>query len=309
MQQIIYGVLGSTGFLGCHLMKCLEFSEQAAVGGSRGLGVDARSVDSLTSWISDNKITHIINLAAECGGIGLNQTNSAELWLSTTLITSAVLEAARLTKISKLCLIGTVCSYARDCPVPFNENQLMNYGKPESTNAAYGVAKLNGLFGLQAYCKQYNMNGIFLLPVNLYGPGDNFDPKSSHAIPAIIRKFQDAKDRGENKVVLWGSGNASREFLYVEDCARAITMAVKSYNHTDPVNIGAGFEITINDLAILISNMIGFDGDIYWDHTKPDGQPRRSLDINRALREFKFYAETPFEIGLERTIKWWNDNK
>ena len=309
MQQAKYGILGSTGFLGRHLMRYLELAEQPAVGGSRSIGVDARSVSSLTNWIIDNKITHIINLAAECGGIGLNQTSSAELWLATTLITSAVLEAARLTKITKLCLIGTVCSYAKDCPIPFCEDYLMNYGKPEPTNAAYGVAKLNGLFGLQAYRQQYGLNGIYLLPVNLYGPGDNFDPDSSHVIPALIRKFQEAKDKGERRVIMWGTGKASREFLYVEDCARAVVMATRSYDRPEPVNIGAGFEITIHDLAIKIAKLVGFEGDILHDLTKPDGQPRRCLCVQRALDEFGFHAETPFDEGLARTVKWWNGHK
>jgi GDP-L-fucose synthase len=290
-------------------MRLLESIGQPAIGGSRSLGVDARSISSLSSWIIDNKITHIINLAAECGGIGFNMTNPADLWLATTSITSAVLEAARLTKISKLCLVGTVCSYARDCPVPFCEDYLMNYGKPESTNAAYGVAKLNGLFGLQAYRQQYGMNGIFLLPVNLYGPGDNFDPKSSHVIPALIRKFQEAKDKGEDRVVMWGSGKASREFLYVEDCARALMMATRSYDHPEPVNIGAGFEITIYDLAVKIANLVGFEGEIFHDLTKPDGQPRRCLNVQRACTEFGFSAETQFDVGLERTVQWWNSHK
>ena len=309
MQQAKYGILGSTGFLGRHLMRYLELAEQPAVGGSRSIGVDARSVSSLTNWIIDNKITHIINLAAECGGIGLNQTSSAELWLATTLITSAVLEAARLTKITKLCLIGTVCSYAKDCPIPFCEDYLMNYGKPEPTNAAYGVAKLNGLFGLQAYRQQYGLNGIYLLPVNLYGPGDNFDPDSSHVIPALIRKFQEAKDKGERRVIMWGTGKASREFLCVEDCARAVVMATRSYDRPEPVNIGAGFEITIHDLAIKIAKLVGFEGDILHDLTKPDGQPRRCLCVQRALDEFGFHAETPFDEGLARTVKWWNGHK
>ena len=200
------------------------------------------------------------------------------------------------------------CAYPKHTKVPFREEDLWK-GYPEETNAPYGIAKKALLVMLQAYRQQYGMNGIYLLPVNLYGPGDNFDPKSSHVIPALIRKFQEAKDKGEKRVVMWGSGRVSREFLYVEDCARAIVMATRSYEQPEPVNIGAGFEITIYDLALKIAKIIGFEGDIYHDLTKPDGQPRRCLNVQRALNEFGFTAETLFDDGLARTIKWWNDHK
>ena len=250
----------------------------------------------------------VVHLAAVVGGIGANRENPGKFFYNNIIMGVHLIEHARRHKIKKFVQVGTICVYPKYTKVPFREEDLWN-GYPEETNAPYGIAKKALLVMLQAYRQQYGMNGIYLLPVNLYGPGDNFDPSSSHVIPALIRKFQEAKDKGENRVIIWGTGNASREFLYVEDCARAIVMATRGYDRPEPINVGAGFEITIHDLASKIAKVVGFEGDIYHDLSKPDGQPRRSLDIGRALKEFGFHAEMSFDEGLERTVKWWNDHK
>jgi len=217
-----------------------------------------------------------------------------------------VMEQARLNNIEKFVAIGTICAYPKYTPVPFREEDLWN-GYPEETNAPYGLAKKMLLVQAQAYRKQYGFNAIYLLPVNLYGPGDNFDPESSHVIPALIKKFYDAIAEGKDEIVVWGSGKATREFFYVEDCAEAIVLATIKYNKPDPVNIGAGFEISIKDLAEKIKNIIGFKGRIVWDTSKPDGQPRRCLDTTKAFNEFGFKAETDFDEGLKKTIEWYID--
>ncbi len=300
-----YGLLGATGFLGTHILHQLENAGQIVIKGSRRLGIDARSITSLTDWITEHQITTIINLAAECGGIGLNKLHPSKLWLSTTLITAAVLEAARLNKISKLCMIGTVCSYARNCPTPFRETDLMHHGPPESTNGAYGVAKLNSLFGCQAYRQEFGLNAIYLIPVNLYGPGDNFSPDSSHVIPALVRKCIEARESGIATITCWGTGTATREFLYVEDAARAIIMASEHYNEPEPINIGIGIEIPIAELVELIAKLCRFTGTIKWDSSKPDGQPQRCLDTSQAAAKFGFKAQTTLEEGLAKTIEWY----
>ena len=216
-----------------------------------------------------------------------------------------LIEHGRRIGLKKFVQAGTICAYPKHTPVPFREEDLWN-GYPEDTNAPYGIAKKTLLVMLHAYRQQYAFNGIYLLPVNLYGPGDNFDPSTSHVIPALIRKFSEAKAQGKDHVVVWGTGRASREFLYVDDCARAIALATKLYDKAHPVNLGAGFEITIRDLAETIGRLIGFQGTLLWDETKPDGQPRRSLDTSRAAAEFGFRASMPFDEGLRRTIQWWN---
>ena len=299
----VIGVLGSTGFLGQHVLNDLSTNHKV-IGGSRRIGVDGRSVDSINKWINTYNITHIINLAAECGGIGLNKEHPAQLWLATTLITSAVLEASRINNIMKLCMVGTVCCYARDCPTPFKEEYLMHYGIPESTNAAYGVAKLSGLFGCQSYRQEYNLNAIYLLPVNLYGPGDNFNPKSSHVIPALIKKCILARDTNTT-MECWGTGTATREFLYVKDAAKAISLAIERYNKSDPINIGNGVESSICQLVETIARLCKFKGKIVWNSGYPDGQPRRCLDTSKAEAEFGFKATTSLEDGLASTIEWY----
>jgi GDP-L-fucose synthase len=218
-----------------------------------------------------------------------------------------LMEEARKNNIEKFVAIGTICAYPKFTPVPFKEEDLWN-GYPEETNAPYGLAKKMLLVQSQAYRQQYGFNSIFLLPVNLYGPGDNFDPKSSHVIPALIKKFYEAKVNNEPEVNVWGTGNATREFLYVEDCAEAIVLATEKFDKADPVNIGAGFEISIKELADLIREIIGFKGKIVWDISKPDGQPRRCLNTSRADKEFGFKAKTDFKTGLEKTIKWYMEN-
>ncbi len=248
--------------------------------------------------------TVIIHLAAEVGGIGANQANPGRFFYANMAMGLHLIEHARLRGIKKFVQIGTICAYPKFTPVPFREENLWE-GYPEETNAPYGIAKKSLLVMLQAYRQQYGLNGIYLLPVNLYGPGDNFDLKSSHVIPALIRKFCHAVNAGIEEVVLWGNGSASREFLYVEDAARGISMATEKYDGPEPVNLGTGFEITIKDLADKIKHLTGFKGKIIWDTSKPDGQPRRRLDIAKARELFDFKAEVSFCEGLQRTIDWW----
>ena len=246
----------------------------------------------------------VIHLAALVGGIGANRENPGLFFYTNMAMGLHLIEHARRVGLKRFVQVGTICAYPKFTPVPFREESLWT-GYPEETNAPYGIAKKALLVMLQAYRQQYGMSGIYLLPVNLYGPGDNFDPSSSHVIPALIRKFSEAKEQGENQVVIWGTGTASREFLYVDDCARAIVLATRLYDKPEPVNLGAGFEITIRDLVETIRCLVGFEGELIWDDTKPDGQPRRCLDTSRATAEFGFLATTPFVEGLRRTIQWW----
>jgi len=250
------------------------------------------------------KPTVVIHLAAEVGGIGANRENPGRFFYSNMAMGLHLIEHARRVGLAKFVQIGTICAYPKFTPVPFKEDELWN-GYPEETNAPYGIAKKALLVMLQAYRQQYGFNGIFLLPVNLYGPGDNFHPASSHVIPALIRKFVEAQEREASEVEVWGTGSASREFLYVEDCARGIVQATQLYDDEFPVNLGAGFEITIRDLAVKIQNLVGFTGKLVWDTAKPDGQPRRCLDTTRARERFGFEAQTGFDAGLTKTIAWW----
>ncbi len=252
----------------------------------------------------DMKPTMVIHLAAEVGGIGANLENPGRFFYTNMAMGLHLIEQARKRDLKKFVQIGTICAYPKFTPVPFKEENLWN-GYPEETNAPYGIAKKALLVMLQSYRCQYGLNGIYLLPVNLYGPGDNFDPKSSHVIPALIRKFCNAVDTGADSVTVWGTGSVSREFLYVEDAARGIAMAAERYDGSEPVNLGAGFEITIKNLAGKIKQLTGFEGKLVWDTSKPDGQPRRCLDTTRAKQYFGFEAQMPFEEGLKRTIDWW----
>ena len=240
--------------------------------------------------------------------IGFNQENPASLFYDNLMMGVQLLHEGHLRGIEKFVAIGTICAYPKFTPVPFREEDLWN-GYPEETNAPYGLAKKMMLVQSQAYRQQYGFNSIFLLPVNLYGPGDNFDPRSSHVIPALIKKCVDAIDRGEDEIVVWGTGKATREFFYVEDAAEAIVLATETFNKSEPVNIGPGFEISIRDLVTLIAELTGFQGKITWDAAKPDGQPRRMLDTGRAFREFGFRAKTGFRDGLEKTIGWYRANR
>jgi len=246
----------------------------------------------------------VLHLAARVGGIGANRENPGSFFYDNLMMGVQLIEECRLAGVPKLLSVGTICSYPKFTPVPFREDEIWD-GYPEETNAPYGLAKKMLLVQSQAYRQQYGMNAVHLLPVNLYGPWDNFDPASSHVIPALIDKTQKAIDAGASEVEVWGTGRASREFLYVEDAARGICMAAESYDGAEPVNLGAGFEITIRDLTVLITRLMGFRGEVRWDETRPDGQPRRSLDTSRAERLFGFRAEVPFEEGLARTIEWY----
>lgn len=250
------------------------------------------------------KIDIIIHLAGNVGGIGYNQEFPGTLFYDNLTMGVNLIESARLNKVKKFVCIGTICAYPKHTPVPFKEKNLWD-GYPEETNAPYGLAKKMLLVMLQAYRQQYGFNGIYLLPVNMYGPGDNFNPKSSHVIAALIKKIADAKKKGEKEIVVWGDGSATREFFYVEDAARAIVLATEKYDKPDPINIGAGFEISIKELVTLLVEIMDFKGKIIWDKTKPNGQPRRMLDTTKAKKEFGFMAKTKFNQGLSKTIKWY----
>jgi GDP-L-fucose synthase len=301
-------ITGGRGFLGSHLIPKLH---------KRGVKKEQIKVISiedsdLRKWENClnavEGVDIVIHLAAKVGGIGFNQNYPAELFYDNAIMGIQLIEAARQKKIEKFVAIGTICAYPKFTPVPFKEDQLWN-GYPEETNAPYGLAKKMLLVQTQSYRKQYGFNAIYLLPVNLYGPGDNFNPDSSHVIPALIKKFIDAKMSGEKEVVVWGTGEVSREFLYVEDAAEGIILATENYNDSEPVNIGAGFEIKIKELVNIIAELTEFKGEIVWDKSKPDGQPRRCLDTSRAKEYFGFEAKTKLREGLEKTVKWYIENK
>jgi GDP-L-fucose synthase len=254
----------------------------------------------------DSKPEIVIHLAARVGGIGANRANPGKFFYDNLMMGVQMMDAGRRVGIEKFVAIGTVCSYPKFTPVPFKEEDLWN-GYPEETNAPYGLAKKMLLVQSQAYRQQYGFNSIFLLPVNLYGPRDNFDLNASHVIPALIRKCVEAIQKGESEILVWGTGKPTREFLYVEDAAEAILLAAEKYNKPDPVNIGTGFEISIKDLVELVAKQTGFKGKIIWDSSKPDGQPRRCLDVSRAEKEFGFRARMSFEGGLRKTIGWYRN--
>lgn len=249
----------------------------------------------------------VIHLAAKVGGIGFNREKPGELFYDNLMMGTQLMEAARLEGVKKFVAVGTVCAYPKFTPIPFKEEDLW-IGYPEETNASYGLAKKMLLVQSQAYRQQYGFNSIYLLPVNLYGPNDNFDPSSSHVIPALIKKAIEAKENGDKTMEVWGTGSASREFLYVEDAAKGIVLAAINYNDGEPVNLGSGMEITIKDLVTTINNMVGFKGKLVWDTSKPDGQPRRCLDVSKA-KKFGFKAKTTFKTGLKNTIDWYLNNR
>jgi len=298
-------VTGGDGFLGRHLVAKIKAKNPKSIFVPKRSEYDLRKYEDCLKVAKKGDV--IIHLAANVGGIGYNREFPATLFDDNILMGTFMMMAARDAKVKKYIALGTICAYPKYTPVPFKEKNLWD-GFPEETNAPYGLAKKMQLVQSQAYRQQYGFNAIFLLPVNLYGPGDNFNPRSSHVIPALIRKFVEAKKRGEKKVTVWGTGKASREFLYVEDAAEAIILTAEKYDKTDPVNLGAGFEITIKKLAELIKKSTGFDGKIVWDKSKPDGQPRRMLDVSRARKEFGFEAKTSFEKGLKDTIDWYTKN-
>ncbi len=301
-------VTGGAGFLGSFVVeKLIERGvsrENIRIPRSREL--DLRKWENCVKAVENMDV--VIHLAARVGGIGFNRKYPATLFYDNAIMGIQLMEAARLAGVEKYVAIGTVCAYPKFTPVPFKEEDLWN-GYPEETNAPYGIAKKIQLVQAQAYRQQYGFNAIFLLPVNLYGPRDNFHLEHSHVIPALIRKMVDARIEGRDEIVVWGTGKPSREFLYVEDAAEGILLATEKYNKPDPVNLGSGMEITIRDLVNLIAELTGYDGKITWDTSKPDGQPRRCLDVSRAEREFGFKAKTDFREGLKRTIKWYEENR
>ena len=301
-------VTGGGGFLGKAVVARLEASGARDIFVPRSRDYDLRTADGIRSALADGRPDVIIHLAAVVGGIGANRENPGRFFYENAIMGVELMERARLANVDKFVQIGTVCSYPKFTPVPFHEDDLWS-GYPEETNAPYGVAKKMLLVQGQAYRQQYGFDVIHLIPVNLYGPGDNFDPASSHVIPALIKKAVDAREAGEPFIEVWGTGAASREFLYVGDAAEGIVLGAERYDGADPVNLGVGREITIRDLVELIVRLTGYDGDVRWDTTKPDGQPRRALDTSRAREQFGFIAKTSFEDGLRRTIDWYEQHR
>jgi GDP-L-fucose synthase len=297
-------VTGGAGFLGRHLTDRLKRA------GCRNVIVpihkeyDLTRIDAIERLFAEHKPEVLIHMAAVVGGIGANRENPGRFFYENAIMGIQLIETARRYGLEKTVVLGTICAYPKFTPVPFREEAIWD-GYPEETNAPYGLAKKMMLVQCQAYREQYGMNAIFLLPVNLYGPGDNFDLESSHVIPALIRKCIEAVKSGSREIVLWGDGSATREFLYVEDAVEGILLAAAHYDKSEPVNLGSGMEISIRDLATTIAEMTGFTGKIVWDTSKPNGQPRRCLDVTRAEQEFKFRAATPFDLGLRKTIDWY----
>ena len=305
-------VTGGAGFLGSHLVKKLKQRGCENIFVPLIEEYNLVELEAIKRLCRDAKPDIVIHLAAVVGGIGANRANPGKFFYDNIMMGTQMMEQGRQLGIEKFVALGTICCYPKFTPVPFKEEDLWN-GYPEETNAAYGLAKKMLLVQSQAYRKQYGFNSIFLMPVNLYGPGDNFDPESSHVIPALIKKCFDAQTKGLSpkgtvpEITVWGTGKPTREFLYVEDAAEGILLAAEKYNKSEPVNLGAGFEISIKDLVELIAKLTGFKGKIIWDTSKPDGQPRRCLDTSKAEKEFGFKAKTEFEEGLKRTIEWYRD--
>jgi GDP-L-fucose synthase len=297
-------VTGGAGFLGRAVVARLRDASVGDVFVPRSADYDLRTTDGVERALRDGRPEIVIHLAAVVGGIGANRENPGRFFHDNAIMGVQLMEHARLAGVAKFVQIGTVCSYPKLTPVPFREDAIWD-GYPEETNAPYGLAKKMLLAQGQAYREQYGFDVIHLIPVNLYGPGDNFDPASSHVIPALIRKCVEAKAAGADHIEVWGTGSASREFLYVDDAAEGIVLATERYDDADPVNLGTGREITIRELVGLIVRLTGFEGEVRWDASKPDGQPRRALDTTRARERFGFVARMPFEEGLRRTIDWY----
>ncbi|MFA6560964.1 MAG: GDP-L-fucose synthase [Verrucomicrobiia bacterium] len=305
-QRVI--VTGGAGFLGHFVVQGLIKRGCTQIVVPRSKECDLRDRAAIARLFADTRPTLVIHLAATVGGIGANRAHPGRFFYENAIMGIELIEQARQFQVPKLVVAGTICAYPKLTPVPFREEELWN-GYPEETNAPYGIAKKALLVQCQAYRQEYGLNAIYLLPVNLYGPRDNFDPASSHVIPAIIRKCVEARQRGDAFIECWGTGRATREFLYAADCAEGILLAAERYNHPNPVNLGSGAEISIHDLTILIARLARFTGEIRWDPTKPDGQPRRCLDTQRAEKEFGFRASTPFETGLRETIAWYEQHR
>ncbi|HQV68582.1 MAG TPA: GDP-L-fucose synthase [Thermoflexales bacterium] len=309
-------VTGGAGFLGTNVVAELKKA------GANHIFIPRKKDYDLTRWEAVERMykdahaehgrtyaeTLVIHLAAQVGGIGANQANAGRFFYENLMMGTQLIEQARLLGVGKFVTLGTICEYPKFTPVPFREDDLWN-GYPEETNAPYGIAKKASLVQVQAYRQQYGFRGIHLLPTNLYGPGDNFDPASSHVIPALIKKCVDAMEAGRDYIEVWGTGKASREFLYVTDCARGIVMAAEKFDGAEPVNLGAQREITIAELTHLVVELTGFGGEIRWDKNKPDGQPRRCVDASRARELFGFVAQTDFRDGLKRTIDWYVEHR
>jgi len=301
-------VTGGAGFLGSFVVEKLRERGVTDVFVPRSIEYDLRYLDAVQRMLEHGRPDIVIHLAARVGGIGANRAHPAEFFYDNLMMSVQLFHECWRAGVEKFVAVGTVCAYPKFTPVPFKEENLWN-GYPEETNAPYALAKKMLLIQSQAYRQQYGFNSIFLLPANLYGPGDNFDLESSHVIPALIRKCIEAKERGDDHIVVWGTGKPTREFLYVEDAAEGILLASERYNESDPVNLGSGMEISIKELVHLIARLTGFEGDIAWDISKPDGQPRRYLDTTKAERLFGFRANTPLEERLRRTIKWYMENR
>lgn len=297
-------VTGGEGFLGSHLVPMLRERKPESIFVPKESEYNLCEKKDIVRMYKDANPNVVIHLAAVVGGIEANRENPGKFFYDNAIMGIQLIEYARIHKVGKFTIIGTICAYPKFTSVPFREEDLWN-GYPEETNAPYGLAKKMLLVQSQSYREQYGFNSIFLLPVNLYGPGDNFDPKTSHVIPALIKKCVDAVKESRDEIIVWGTGKITREFLYVDDAARAILLATEKYNESSPINIGANFEISIKDLVTLISKLTGFKGKIVWDFSKPDGQPRRCLDTAKAHKEFDFKAVIPFEDGLKRTIEWY----
>ncbi|MBK9313711.1 MAG: GDP-L-fucose synthase [Acidobacteria bacterium] len=297
-------VTGGGGFLGSYVVEKLRERGVENIFIPRKADYDLVRIENVRRMYDDAAPELVIHLAAIVGGIGANRANPGRYFYDNLMMGVQLIDEARLRGVKKFVATGTICAYPKFTPVPFREDDLWN-GYPEETNAPYGLAKKMMLVQSQSYREQYGYNSIFLLPVNLYGPRDNFDLQSSHVIPALIRKCIEAVERGDDRIVCWGSGKVTREFLHAEDCARGIIMAAESYDRSDPVNLGAGFEISIRDLAEKIASLTGFRGKLVWDASQPDGQPRRCLDVTRAEREFGFRARIGFDEGLKQTIDWY----
>jgi GDP-L-fucose synthase len=305
-RQVV--VTGGAGFLGSYCLEGLRKRGCKNILVPKIEEYDLVKMDDIVRMYEDMKPDIVIHLAAVVGGIGANREHPGEFFYKNLMMGVQLIEQGRLRNIEKFVAIGTICAYPKFTPIPFKEDELWN-GYPEETNAPYGLAKKMLLVQSQSYRAEYGFNSIFLLPVNLYGPGDNFDPASSHVIPALIKKCIDAIESGADYIECWGTGNVSREFIYAADAAEGILLATEHYNGAEPVNIGAGFEITIKELAEKIAKLTGFGGEIRWDPSKPDGQPRRCLDVSRAKKLFGFEAKTTFEEGLKATIEWYKQKR
>jgi GDP-L-fucose synthase len=308
LKQKRITVTGGKGFLGGHLLKKLKDCGCQHVEIADIPEYNLTDIADIRRMYEETRPQIIIHLAAKVGGIGFNQDKPAELFYDNLIMGTQLLHEAYLRNVEKFVALGTVCAYPKFTPVPFKEEDIWN-GYPEETNAPYGLAKKMMLVQSQAYRRQYGFNSIFLLPVNLYGPGDNFDPRSSHVIPALIKKCFDAIDNKSDHLDVWGTGAATREFFYVENAAEAIYLATLSYNKSEPVNLGSGSEISIKELIKIIADLAGFSGQIIWDKSKPDGQPKRMLDTSKALKEFGFIAGTDIITGLSKTIEWYRENR